>query len=184
HAAKERAGGQAQRHVKGEIDRRLRRSRREEGHREAGTEQAHGLSLPYVVRGVATHLPRGLNVARRREPRSALMMLALSLATVAALGMIIYLASSSLPYLLSSANTDVTFGAMNLCASDLLREPRLGFAVAADASKEAAYSGNKIAVCARPADGGTPLRSEVALAGVAAAAFDFDGTLWAAIGRR
>ena len=82
-----------------------------------------------------------------------------SLIIAAALGLLIAVATTSLPYLVSSPTTDPHFGALNHCLTGALHGPRLGWAVAPDASRAAVYGPQAVAVCGR---GGASVRLEVA----------------------
>jgi hypothetical protein len=108
------------------------------------------------------------------------------MAAAATLGTAIYLVSTSLPYLVDSAAADPQFGAFNRCLISHLREPRAGFAVSAGGTKVTAFGANSVAICARssPSDGGESLSGVLlALPGITAASFDFEGTLWLAAAR-
>ena len=98
---------------------------------------------------------------------------------VASLGAVVYLVTSSLPFLASSASADVNFGALNACAARALEASPSGFAVSPDARALTAYSGTKVVRCDLQPDGGAA-EAVMELAGVTAAAFDFDSELWLA----
>jgi hypothetical protein len=104
----------------------------------------------------------------------------LSLGTAAALAMMLYLASTSLPYLATSPTTDPNFGVLNQCLMTALGEPRVGFAVAADGTRAMTYGNEAIALCAQTADGGIAPPRVQPLTGVTGATFDHLGTLWLA----
>lgn len=111
---------------------------------------------------------------RRRVPSLALP-LALSVALAVALGGVIHLSVTSVPYLATSPTTDPVFGALNACL--LARVPeRLGFAVARDATAVAAWSSSTLGVCR----GAPPTAEDAPLPGVTSAAWDGLGGLWAA----
>jgi hypothetical protein len=123
-----------------------------------------------------------------RGRRSSIPTTALAVSVAAAtLGTAIYLVSTSLPYLVDSATADPQFGALNRCLISHLRQPRAGFAVSPGGSVVAAYGASSIAVCgtaALPSDGGAaPAGLLLPLAGITAASFDFEGTLWLAAAR-
>lgn len=89
------------------------------------------------------------------------------------LGGIVYLSSSSLPYLASSPTGDPAFGALNGCLLAAMPE-RVGFAVSRDGKKAAAWSTSKIALC----EGEPPTAVSWERAGVTLGAFDHSGALW------
>ncbi|WP_343073420.1 hypothetical protein [Pyxidicoccus fallax] len=103
----------------------------------------------------------------------------LTIAIAAALGLLIYTATTSLPYLISSPTADPHFGALNDCLSRALPAPRLGWAVSPDASRAAVYGPRGIAVCER---GGASLHLDVT--GTLAATFGGDNRLWVSAGGR
>ncbi|XXF77426.1 hypothetical protein P2318_30895 [Myxococcaceae bacterium GXIMD 01537] len=101
------------------------------------------------------------------------------LVTVMGLGLLLAVASSSLPYLLVSPSTDPNLGALNDCLSRRLPGSRLGWAVSADGARAAAHGPSGLAVCGPGAAGffhATP--------GVLALAFDGAGRLWLSQGGR
>jgi hypothetical protein len=104
---------------------------------------------------------------------------ALTIVIAAALGLLLYVATTSLPYLISSPTTDPNFGALNHCLAQTLPGARLGWAVSPDASRAAVYGPQAVAICGRE---GAPARLEVA--GALAAAFDGDNRLWVSAGGR
>lgn len=116
--------------------------------------------------------PKG-RLARTLGPRSW----ALSLITAAALGLLIAVATTSLPYLVSSPTTDPHFGALNHCLTGALQGPRLGWAVAPDASRAATFGARAVALCRKE---GPP--TVFSAPGVTAITFDGDGRLWVATG--
>lgn len=126
------------------------------------------------------HNPR----ARRGRPavRTTFVLVA-TLGTAATLAAVVYLASTSLPYLATSPTADPLFGEHNQCLLDSLGEPRVGFAVSPDGRHAASYGGASLALCERPPEGGRAFARKLSLAGITAAAFDFEGTLWVATGR-
>jgi hypothetical protein len=115
----------------------------------------------------------------RAFARSARTHSALTIVIAAALGLLVYVATTSLPYLISSPTTDPNFGALNHCLSQALPGPRLGWAVSPDASRAAVYGPQAVAVCGR---GGASAR--LVVAGALAAAFDGDNRLWVSAGGR
>jgi hypothetical protein len=129
--------------------------------------------------GVTAHAPKAW--AKRAATRPALT-LAVTVGTAATLGVVVYLASTSLPFLATTPTTDPVFGELNQCLLDAAQGARVGFAVSADATRAAGYTGAQLAVCAKRAaspDGGALADARVfAFPGVTGAAFDFDGTLW------
>lgn len=117
--------------------------------------------------------------AERASARSTRAHSALTIAIAAALGLLVYVVTTSLPYLISSPTTDPNFGALNHCLSQALPGARLGWAVAPDASRAAVYGPQAVAVCGR---NGASSRLEVS--GALAAAFDGDNRLWVSAGGR
>jgi hypothetical protein len=105
--------------------------------------------------------------------------LLVSLGMMASLGAVVYLVSSSLPFLANSASADQHFGALNGCVARALSGPVGGFALSADGRALAAWSGQALVRCESADDGGSAA-TVVPSASVAAAAFDFDGELWLA----
>jgi hypothetical protein len=97
----------------------------------------------------------------------------------ASLGAVVYVVSSSVPFLASSAVSDAHFGPLNACALEALKPPRAGFAVSSDGSALAAFSGEQTVRCDLSPDGGARA-TRVPLDGVTAAAFDFERGLWLA----
>ncbi|WP_245767857.1 hypothetical protein [Stigmatella erecta] len=100
---------------------------------------------------------------------------ALTLVIAAGLGLLLAVATTSLPYLVSSPTTDPHFGALNHCLSGALRGPRLGWAVSPDGARAALFDGQGVALCGpsgRPGVSAWP--------GVTALTFDGAGRLWAA----
>lgn len=99
--------------------------------------------------------------------------------------MVLYAASTSLPYLASSPTADPRFGELNRCLIDSLQEPKVGFAASADGRGACSYGAGALAVCwLEKGDGGERAAGRrFQLPGVTAAAFDFAGALWLATGR-
>lgn len=127
--------------------------------------------------GILTTGRRGLRfrgrLARALGPRSW----ALSLITAAALGLLVAVATTSLPYLVSSPTTDPHFGALNHCLTEALQGPRLGWAVAPDASRAATFGARAVALCRKEGPA-----TVFPAPGAAAITFDGDGRLWVATG--
>ncbi|WP_338863342.1 hypothetical protein [Myxococcus stipitatus] len=122
---------------------------------------------------------RGARASARNTRARSLRPWPLTLAIAVSLGLLVYIATTSLPYLVSSPTTDPNFGALNHCLARALPEARLGWAVAPDASRAAVFGPHAVAVCG-PADR-TSLRK---LAGTLAIAFDGDNHLWLSSGGR
>nr|WP_140800185.1 hypothetical protein [Myxococcus xanthus]QDE71562.1 hypothetical protein BHS09_33785 [Myxococcus xanthus]QDE78843.1 hypothetical protein BHS08_33810 [Myxococcus xanthus]QDE86215.1 hypothetical protein BHS07_34375 [Myxococcus xanthus] len=97
----------------------------------------------------------------------------LTVATAAALGLLVYIATTSLPYLISAPTSDPHFGALNHCLARLLQRPLLGWAVSPDASRAAVYGAQAMAVCTLPEGS-----QRFPLAGVRAVTFDRENRLW------
>lgn len=107
--------------------------------------------------------------------RKNLPTLWVSLALAGTLGGVLYLVSSSLPFLVSSPTTDPHFGALNSCALQELTAPRLGYAVSWDVKNLAVYSASQLLWCA-----GDGSRKHDGAQGITRATFDGEGTLWLA----
>lgn len=103
----------------------------------------------------------------------------LTIAIAVALGLLVYVATTSLPYLISSPTADPHFGALNDCLSRALPAPRLGWAVSPDASRAAVYGPRAVAVCDRS---GASTRLDVK--GALAVTFGGDNRLWVSAGGR
>lgn len=102
----------------------------------------------------------------------------LTLVIAAGLGLLLYVATTSLPYLIASPAGDAHLGSLNDCLSRRLAgATRLGWAVAPDASRAAVFGPRVVAVCG---EDGTYARLDVP--GVTALAFDGDRHLWVAAG--
>jgi hypothetical protein len=101
--------------------------------------------------------------------------LLLSVALAVTLGAVIYLATTSLPYLASAPGGDPIFGDLNACLLEQVPS-RTGFAVSRDASQAAAWSTSHVAVCVKRASAVTSRRH--AVGGVTVGAFDGAGALW------
>jgi hypothetical protein len=76
-------------------------------------------------------------VRARRKPQVVLASLLLTVALAVALGFIIYLSVTSLPYLAVSPSTDPAFGSLNACVLGSLRE-RTGWSISRDGQRLAA----------------------------------------------
>lgn len=110
---------------------------------------------------------------RARARRSELVTLAVTVALAVALGGIVWLSVTSIPYLAVSPSTDPTFGALNACLLPAVPE-RVGFAVSRDGLQAAAWSTNTLVVC----EGTPPIATKYERSGVTLGAFDFTGALW------
>jgi hypothetical protein len=104
---------------------------------------------------------------------------ALTLVTAAALGLLVAVVTTSLPYLVSSPTTDPHFGALNHCLNAALPGPRLGWAVSPDGTRAATFGARAVALC-RP---GAPA-SVFPAPGATAITFDGQGQLWVATRER
>jgi hypothetical protein len=102
--------------------------------------------------------------------------LLLTVALAVALGFIVYLAVTSLPYLAVSPSTDPAFGSLNACVLNTLPE-RTGWALSRDAQRLAAWSSDSLVICGSAQQ--TPERTW-RQPGVTAGAFDAQGALWVA----
>lgn len=120
---------------------------------------------------------RGLRIRGRLSRALGPRSWALSLIAAAALALLIAVATTSLPYLVSSPTTDPHFGALNHCLTTALQGPRLGWAVAPDASRAATFGARAVALCRKD---GPPV--VFSAPGAAAITFDGDGRLWVATG--
>ncbi|RKG85305.1 hypothetical protein [Corallococcus terminator] len=114
-----------------------------------------------------------------RLPRSASVLAwPLTLVVAAGLGLLLYVATTSLPYLIASPAGDAHLGALNDCLSrQLAGATRLGWAVAPDASRAAVFGPRVVAVC-----GEKGKHSRLEFPGATALAFDGERTLWVAAG--
>ncbi len=106
------------------------------------------------------------------------VVFALSLGVAGTLVLILYLASTSLPYFAASPVNDARFAALNQCLLEKLAGNSVGYAVCADGRCAAAYDGSQVAIC--HADRPAQLHQT---AGVSLASFDFAGNLWLSTGR-
>jgi hypothetical protein len=110
-----------------------------------------------------------------RAKRLQALTLALTVALAVALGGIMWLSVTSLPYLATSPTTDPNFGALNACLLGAVPE-RLGFAVSRDVKRAAAWSTSKFIECA----GTPPTATTYPLEGATLATYDASGALWVA----
>ena len=110
----------------------------------------------------------------RRRPQLNLVTLALSGALAATVGGIIYLATTSLPFLAVSPTSDPTFGALNECLLSGAAQ-RVGFAVGRDARRAAVWTNDVVVEC-REGEAATTAR----LPGATVGAYDGRGRLWVA----
>lgn len=108
----------------------------------------------------------------RRKPQQLLITLLLTVALAVALGGIVYLAVTSLPYLAVSPTSDPTFGELNHCLLELAPQ-RVGWAVSRDAKSAAAWSPDLLAECRAGFEG-----RSWKLSGVTVGAYDGHGHLW------
>ena len=102
-------------------------------------------------------------------------MWVLTLGVAASLGVVLYVVSSSVPYLASSITSDEAFSVLNGCA---LREveSRTGFAVSPSGRSLAVQSNTRAVRCDQLPDGGLTVTTVHAT--VNDLAFDFSDTLW------
>ena len=103
----------------------------------------------------------------------------LTFAIAVSLGLLVYTATTSLPYLISSPTADPHFGALNDCLARALPAPRLGWAVSPDGSRAAVYGPRAVAVCG---PNGASARMDVV--GTLTATFGGDNRLWVSAGGR
>lgn len=115
---------------------------------------------------------------RARSRRAQQLTLALTVVLAVALGGVMYLSVTSLPYLATSPTTDPVFGPLNACLLAAVPE-RLGFAVSGDGTRVAAWSERSVVECA----GTPPVPTAFALSQVTLGAYDGTGALWLASGR-
>jgi len=113
--------------------------------------------------------------ARVLSPRSW----ALTLVTAAALALLVAVATTSLPYLVSSPTTDPHFGALNHCLTAALPGPRLGWAVSPEGTRAATFGARAVALCG-PHTPATVFPAP----GATAITFDGQGRLWVATRER
>ncbi|HEX8698463.1 MAG TPA: hypothetical protein VF815_06490 [Myxococcaceae bacterium] len=113
--------------------------------------------------------------ARGLTPRSW----ALTFVIAAALGLLVAVATTSLPYLVSSPTTDPHFGALNHCLATALPGARLGWAVSPDGTRAATFGARAVALCRPQAPA-----SVFPAPGATAITFDGQGQLWVATRER
>lgn len=111
---------------------------------------------------------------RSRSQRAQLITLIVTGALTVALGGIIYLSVTSIPYLAVSPSTDPAFGKLNACLLAAVPE-RTGFAVSRDVTKAAAWSTHTLVICEGVPE---PTPTSHALNGVTLGTFDGSGALW------
>lgn len=116
---------------------------------------------------------RGLRGLSRRARVLGPRSWALTLVIAAALGLLVAVATTSLPYLVSSPTTDPNFGALNHCLTAALPGPRLGWAVSPDGTQAATFNARAVARCRPQAPA-----SVFPAPGVTAISFDGQGRLW------
>lgn len=102
-------------------------------------------------------------------------MWVLTFGVAASLGVVLYVVSSSVPYLASSITSDETFSVLNACA---LREvdARTGFAISPSGRSLAIQSNTRVVRCDQLPDGGAAMTASYET--VSNLAFDFNDTLW------
>jgi hypothetical protein len=119
-----------------------------------------------------------LTHSARRRLQHPLLTFLLSLVIATALGVIVYVVTSTLPYFSASPTTDPNFGAIDQCLMRQLPRERQGFAVDADGHAAASFDGEKLIICRENADPLHPNVEQYTLSGIVHAAFDFSGRLW------
>lgn len=118
---------------------------------------------------------------QKRQPSRVVTAL-LPLVLAASFGGVLYLVTSSLPYLLATGGSDRVFGGLNACLQREAGGRLSSVAPAADAKALAGASAERVVRCRADVDAGE--QAQVwALPSVGALAFDYDGTLWAAAER-
>jgi hypothetical protein len=122
---------------------------------------------------------RGLRLPVRRARVLSPRSWALTLVVAAALGLLVAVATTSLPYLVSSPTTDPHFGALNHCLTAALPGPRLGWAVSPDGARAATFGARSVALCGPEAPA-----SVFSAPGATAITFDGQGQLWVATQER
>ena len=85
----------------------------------------------------------------------------------------------SLPYLMSSPAADPHFGALNQCLTQASQGPRLGWAVAPDASRAATFGARAVTLCGKQGPA-----TVFSIPGVTAITFDGGNRLWVATGEQ
>ncbi len=112
-----------------------------------------------------------LNREAKKRLQRPLLPFLLSLAIAGALGVVVYVVTSALPYFAVTPTTDPNFGHQNSCLLTALPADRTGFAVFG--MQAVAYSGSRLALCS---DQGPASFYEVT--GITRASFDLKGELW------
>jgi hypothetical protein len=125
--------------------------------------------------GQGTTGRRGPRLPSRRARAVIPRSWALTLITAAALGLLVAVATTSLPYLVSSPTTDPHFGALNHCLTAALPGPRLGWAVSPDGTRAATFGARAVALCRPDAS-----PHVFPAPGATAITFDGQGQLWVA----
>ena len=108
--------------------------------------------------------------AKKRLERPLLTFL-LSLAMAVVVGVVVYVVTSTLPYLATSPTTDPNFGNQNHCLLTALPADRTGFAVFG--TQAVAFSGTRLARCVDQSPAHV-----YDITGVIRASFDWKGALW------
>ncbi len=108
--------------------------------------------------------------AKKRLERPLLTFL-LSLAMAVVVGVIVYVVTSTVPYLATSPTTDPNFGNQNHCLLTALPTGRTGFA--AFDTEAVAYSGSQLARC-----GPSGPAKVYDVTNITHASFDWKGALW------
>lgn len=122
---------------------------------------------------------RGLRPASQYARALGLRSWALSLIIAAALGLLVAVTTLILPYLVSSPAADPHFGALNQCLMGVVQGPRLGWAVAPDASRAATFDARTVVLCGKQGPAAV-----LSAPGVTAITFDGEARLWVATGER
>jgi hypothetical protein len=129
--------------------------------------------------GFPTTGKRGLSPTGRHARALGPRSWALSLIIAAALGLLVAITTLSLPYLMASPAADPHFGALNQCLTGVVQGPRLGWAVAPDASRAATFEARTVTLCGKK---GPP--TVLSAPGVTAITFDGEDRLWVATSER
>lgn len=122
---------------------------------------------------------RALRTSGRHARALGLRSWALSLIIAAALGLLVAVTTLILPYLVSSPAADPHFGALNQCLMGVVQGPRLGWAVAPDASRAATFDARTVALCGKRGPA-----TVLSTPGVTAITFDGEDRLWVATSER
>ncbi len=115
-----------------------------------------------------------LSSQAKRRLQSPLLTFLLSLVIATALGVLVGVVTSSLPFFSATPTTDPNFGALDQCLMRELPKERQGYAVDADGQAAASFGGELLAICRA----GQAKPERYTLSGVVHAAFDFGGDLW------